>query len=232
MINYGYFRHRFDAHQNTKLNHFVDDIGLVGYAYYYTLLELYGAKISKQDDKNKAEIHMRVIANTWRKRVDSCKKVLTKLQLSDLLVVTIIDSTCTIEIPNFSKYYGSYKKTKVDNAPNKKKVKENKEKESKIKESKPKNITSPLEFLTDEPDLKNWLRTGTAGIQNKILNEYTEKYLSSVIQDSYYWQLENKSRKAGTFLKSWIERDEKREYKIKMKSAFDGVDMEKIKGVI
>ena len=66
--------------------------------------------------------------------------MLTKLQESDLLVVTNIPlsgdlvvtktiSTCHIEIPNFLKYYGSYKKTEAPTPPNK--IKENKRKEKK-----------------------------------------------------------------------------------------------------
>lgn len=135
MINYGYFRHRFDAHTNTKLNNLVDDVGVVGFAYYYLLLEIYGAYISRSDDKNSAQIHQRVLANTWRKRVDSCHLVITKLQLSGLLVFTLTDSIYTIGIPNYLKYFGSYKKTDTEKTPNKKKRKEIKRKENKTKES-------------------------------------------------------------------------------------------------
>lgn len=142
-INYGYFRHRFDAHSNNKLNKFIDEIGLIGYAYYFTLLELYGAVIAKKEDKSCAEIHIRVIANTWRKRVDSCRKVLTKLQLSDLLVVTFNNSTCVLAIPNYLKYYGSYKKTEPSIAPNK--IKENKIKIKKRK-TKAKSVCDHFDF--------------------------------------------------------------------------------------
>lgn len=161
MINYGYFRHRFDAHENIKLNGFVDEIGVQGYGYYYTLLEIYGAHYVRKNDDGFVRIHTRVIANVWRKRVDSCVKILermeqagliittklqlsddlvtTKLQLSYNLVTTKMNPTCLLAIPNFSKYFGSYKKTEPSIAPNKRKEKEIKEKS-----------ISPTPFLTSQ----------------------------------------------------------------------------------
>lgn len=144
MINYGYFRHRFDAHLNTKLNRFVDDVGMVGFAYYYTLLEVYGAHYSQKREGNEVTITTRELANTWRKRVDSVDLILTKLQLSDLLVYTKSYSTYSISIPNFLKYYGSYKKTEPSIAPNKRK--ENKRKE---------NILSDGDFVAPEKIERN-----------------------------------------------------------------------------
>jgi hypothetical protein len=124
MINYGYFRHRFDAHLNPKLNSFVDDVGIIGFAYYYTLLEIYGAHYAKNSKQEFVKITARELANTWRKRVDSVDLVITKLQLSGLLVYTKCDSTYSIDIPNYSKYYGSYKKTTPSTPSNKIKGKE------------------------------------------------------------------------------------------------------------
>lgn len=134
MINYGYFRHRFDASQDPKLQALIDDMGIIALGYYYSLLELYGHHYSSNNNGLEVVIHRRVIANTWRKRVDSCDLVLTKLQLSDLLVYTKHENTYTIAIPNFLKYYGSYKKKKVENAL----IKEKKIKEKKIPPLSPK----------------------------------------------------------------------------------------------
>jgi uncharacterized phage protein (TIGR02220 family) len=126
-INYGYFRHRFDAHLNEKLNKFADKVGLIGFAYYYLLLEIYGTYINNNEDRNHALIHPRTLANIWRKRVDSVHLVMTKLQLSELLVFTLSEQSYEITIPNFLKYYGSYKKTTPQ-------IKENKTKENKTKQ--------------------------------------------------------------------------------------------------
>ena len=130
MINYGYFRHRFDAHKNRKLNALADEMGIEAYACYYLLLELYGSVIASSGVNDSALIHQRVIANTWRKRVDSAHSVLTKLQLSGLLVFTKLDTTYEISIPNFLKYYGSYQKTDRQDVANKRKENKSKEKES------------------------------------------------------------------------------------------------------
>lgn len=141
MINYGYFRHRFDAHKNRKLNALADEIGIEAYAYYYLLLELYGSVIASTESKDSALIHQRVVANTWRKRVDSAHLVLTKLQLSGLLVFTKLDATYEISIPNFLNYFGSYSKTDRQNVANK--IKENKSKINKNKEKEIKVKTFP-----------------------------------------------------------------------------------------
>lgn len=187
MIDYGYFRHRFDAHENTKLNRLVDEIGVEGYGYYYTLLEIYGAHYSKKKESLDVEIHLRVIANTWRKRVDSCHKVLTKLQLSGLLVVTIKNSTCILNIPNYLEYYGPYKKTKGDNASNK--IKENKIKENKRDKNKNAAATSPLLDLIVEKwntmaEVNFLSRVETITSKRKKEFEKTNKLLGTLEQ----WQ--------------------------------------------
>ena len=127
-INYGYFRHRLDASNDPKLQSVIEDIGLVGYAYYFTLLELYATHYNNSEKLGtEVKIHQRVIANTWHKRVDSCNKVLTKLQLSGLLVYTLDNSTYTLDIPNFLNYFGSYGKLKDNQATKKRKEKKRKE---------------------------------------------------------------------------------------------------------
>lgn len=145
-INYGYFRHRFNAHQDPKLQLLVDQMGVQAYGFFYTLLEIYGEHYSKNKEffekHQYVEIHKRIISNAWRKRIDSCDKVITKLELSGLLVTTKSPLSCNLvttksantyqlTIPNFLKYFGSYKKTESKKAPIKRKEKEIKEKEIK-----------------------------------------------------------------------------------------------------
>jgi hypothetical protein len=148
VINYGYFRHRFDAHTDPKLNELADEIGVAAYGYYYTLIELYGSKYADRDENDFVNIHVRTISNMWRKRTDSCDKVMTKLQLSGLLVFTKLQlsstktkNTYSLSIPNFAKYYGSYKK-KTPPTPS------NKRKENKIKVNK--SINSESAFTPDD----------------------------------------------------------------------------------
>jgi hypothetical protein len=76
------------------------------------------------------------------------------------------------------------------------------------------SINSPLEILSfTDPELITWIRKGTFAIQEKLLKKYDYDYLSEVIQKAFYWQLENKKRQAGTFLSSWIERDNNKKLK-------------------
>jgi uncharacterized phage protein (TIGR02220 family) len=102
-------------------------MGVIGVGYYFILLELYGKFYSQKNEDDTVDIHQRVIANSWRKRVDKVHLVLTKMQLSDLLVYTKCDNKVRISIPNFSKYYGKY----GDLLSKERKVKEKKRKESK-----------------------------------------------------------------------------------------------------
>tara|TARA_R110000787_G_scaffold110329_2_gene219035 strand:- start:140 stop:952 length:813 start_codon:yes stop_codon:yes gene_type:complete len=172
MITYGYFRHRFDAHENSKLNLLVDEIGVEAYAYYYTILEIYGSRYCKNTAEKDITIHMRILANVWRKRIDSCHRILTKLHVSGLLVVTksplssnlVVTnkiSTCTISIPNYSKYYGSYKKKESENVViklNKSKV--NKKVKAPVKKATKDNVetdkqTSENELIKEIIDLTN-----------------------------------------------------------------------------
>jgi len=67
---------------------------------------------------------------------------------------------------------------------------------------------SPLNYLfSDYPEIKSWLGTGMKLIQEELLSTYEEGYLRETIISAYAWQVENKKRKAGTYLKAWIDRD-------------------------
>lgn len=181
MINYGYFRHRFDASSDPKLQALVDEMGIAALGYYFSLLEIYGHYFSKKDSENGVVIHRRVLSNTWRKRVDSCDKVLTKLQLSDLLVYTKCKNTYIIDIPNFLKYYGSYKKTHCEKTPNKRK-----EKKNKIKVKQRDAFSHSLGFCADlsEPEV---------GI---LTDKYGHKMVQSNIEKDFIFYKKNPMRKS------------------------------------
>lgn len=219
MIKYGYFRHRFDAHQNAKLNRLADEIGIEAFAYYYTLLELYGAAISKKEDQSSAQIHIRVIANTWRKRVDSCKKVLTKLQLSDLLVVTLCDSTCHISIHNYLKYYGSYQKTDIQKTSNK--IKRNK-----IKINNNKTALFDFEILYQIYPRKQGKTKGMEKCIKEITTEQLYSDLKKAIEN--YGKIcasQNTEKKYikqfSTFMNCWRDYLENEEVPMSIKEIFD-----------
>jgi hypothetical protein len=206
-MNYRYFRHRLDASDDPKLQSLVDDMGIVALGYYYSLLEIYGKHYDDKKENSAVLIHRRVIANTWRKRVDSCDKVLTKLQLSDLLVYTKCKNTYSIDIPNFPKYYGYYGSKTLDKSSKESKVKESKVKESKEVEKK-ENYSEKLTQLVSDNEVVIWLKNnGSQKIQDELYEKYNHDVLAEEIENAYYWQKENnKKRMATTFLRGWMDR--------------------------
>jgi hypothetical protein len=80
--------------------------------------------------------------------------------------------------------------------------------------------TSPLESLNFlDVEIITWLREGSLPIQEKLLKKYDETYLANTIEKAFYWQSENKKRQAGTFLSSWVERDNNKRLKGNMSEA-------------
>lgn len=216
VINYGYFRHRFDASNDPKLQSLVDDMGIAALGYYYSLLELYGHHFSNNGNDLQVTIHRRVVANTWRKRVDSCDKVLTKLQLSDLLVYTKCKNSYSIEIPNFLKYYGSYIKKETQNSSNKRK-------ENKIKEKK-RNIEKKIAKATDVlsldtvhkllPEIEEYALPYAQKMTEKNITTLSEKYtpscVTSVIHDiaNYVEQTGRKYKSYDAVLRKWMSKSD------------------------
>jgi hypothetical protein len=80
------------------------------------------------------------------------------------------------------------------------------------KNTEPENTTpcvipSPLKALfPDDLEIQKWLETGSNKIHTRIFEIYDEKFLVDEIEKAYYWQLENKKRKAGSFLQLWLDR--------------------------
>jgi hypothetical protein len=181
-IDYGYFRHRLDASDDPKLQSLVDDMGVVALGYYYSLLEIYGRKYSQMNDDEKVIIHRRTVSNVWRKRVDSCDKVLTKLQLSGLLVYTKCENTYSLDIPNFPKYFGSYKKKKEERTLIK--GKEKKVKEKKVNKGK---LLFDFENIYQEYPCKEGKKRGMENLHREIKTQ--EQY------DNFCKALKNYTKK-------------------------------------
>lgn len=174
-INYGYFRHRLDATNDPKVQKIIDLLGVEGLGFWWSLVELYGTAYNNSNREDlTVKIHKRVIANTWRKRVDSCDKVLTKLQLSGNLVVTSHDSTYELTIPNFLKYFGSYQKKKQERTL--KKRKENKRKEINIKP-----VNEDVKKVVD------YLNNAT-GKNYKANTDKTKKLITSLLKRDYTFE--------------------------------------------
>jgi hypothetical protein len=138
-----YFRHSFNAHRDPKVMALMDrKNGVALYGFYFILIEIYGASYVDDDSKNLYQkIRIRHIANVTGVRTDRAQswlRVCAELELIDTLSGNFDSTLCQLAIPNFLKYYGSYKKSKGVKCPNKKKIKENKRKENKniIKKNK------------------------------------------------------------------------------------------------
>ena len=141
--NSNYFRHTFDAHNDVKIQNLLDRGGLKAIGAYYIFLEIYGRHIAENDiDLSKSclvEIHIRRIATALRLRSDSTRTVIELIadcKLIESVRFKLDSSSIEVAIPNFAKYYGSYKKTEHIKIPIKeKKIKENKRKINTIKKS-------------------------------------------------------------------------------------------------
>ena len=206
-INYGYFRHRFDAHNDPKIHAIADKMGIVGIGYYYLLIEIYGAAYSSLDDKNqKVVLHIRSISSVWRQRNDYCLLNLSKLAAMGLLRFSNDSSMIELDIPNFPKYFGAYEH-KSDNKRKEKEIKENEIKVNKstksIAQKNPK--VSPLAslFKPDDP-IQKWLLTGSEISQKELLIAHSHHVLAEEVKKAFLWQCEKKPRKAGTFLLTWM----------------------------
>lgn len=134
--NSNYFRHTFDAHNDVKIQNLIDRGGLKAVGAYYILLEIYGRSIAENDvDLNNScvvELHIRRIATAFRLRTDSTRTVIELIadcKLIESVRFKLDSSSVEVAIPNFVKYFGSYKKTEHTKIP----IKENKIKENKIK---------------------------------------------------------------------------------------------------
>lgn len=146
-----YFRHTLNAHNDPKIMSLISrKNGLVGVGFFWILVELYGSAFVNDDEQKEWQVmHIRTIANATGLRSDSTRtwiKVGTELELIDTLWDNFGPTSVQLRIPNFSKYFGYYKKTEAKKCPNKRKRKEKKEKEIK---SIQKN--SSLSLLPDAP---------------------------------------------------------------------------------
>jgi hypothetical protein len=224
-VKSNYFRHSFNAHSDTKIRQLIHKKGPLGYAVYFVLIELYCAKLFDDDERKEVqEFDLKLIGSYLKVRSDSvhsCLIVLSELQLIGHLSLKFDQTMIKLSIPKALKYFGKYEKVRDEICPNKSKVKEIKEKEIYKKKKQPKKvfqntelenttpcvIPSPLKALfPDDLEIQKWLETGSNKIHTRIFEIYDEKFLVDEIEKAYYWQLENKKRKAGSFLQLWLDR--------------------------
>ena len=117
-----FFRHSIEAHNDPKIMTLLKKGKLKSVGFYFTLLEVYArAFFDSDNDKSSVDIHIRRIANATGLRTDS---TLTQLGLlSDCKLIEPVRyksgvSMIQVDIPNFSKYHGSYHKSDTPEIPN------------------------------------------------------------------------------------------------------------------
>lgn len=111
-----YFRHSINAIDDEKIQLAVETLGLVGYAYFFVLVELVARQISDGDVKP-VRIHKHTLQGHFRKRFNGCKKILENLKDCGLLDFEETNGILEVEIKNLAKYLGRYNKDTKKKAP-------------------------------------------------------------------------------------------------------------------
>jgi hypothetical protein len=120
--------------------------------------------------------------------------------------VTKDKNTYLIDIPNYSKYFGSYKKTELEKTPNKRKEKKRKEKESKVKEIKVNSVDDDLKI---SPEIIKILELVKDDLQQTWVRNYPLEFLQAELKKAETWVIANPAKRPklwGRFLTNWFNR--------------------------
>lgn len=240
MINYGYFRHRFDAYTDSKLMKLKEIGGVASVGCYFILLEIYGKSFSDDSTKNIEQIiSARHVSNAFGLRSDSTRtqiELMSDCKLIDAVWLKSESSSIKVCIPNFLKYFGSYKKTGIEKGSNKRKENKRKEKvcvdeEKIIKNQKNEkqtthNIIEEFSCLVDEA--KKYAEKIPEEQQRKLIYEYGEEISNMYVLKLAEWDLRQipSRRKKDYYLTivKWI-----KDAGIESKSEFDRKQAKAIK---
>lgn len=201
-----YFRHSNSAFDDEKIQKCIQLLGYEGYAYYFILLEVL-AKQCENSFKNPITIHQQTLRNLWRKKAESTKKVVRKLEESGLFVATFRESFVDFYIPNLAKYMGKYQTKFPPNSPNKRKEKEKKIKEKEIKEKDLSlaGINSPDDFI--QKWNTEFVAKGYPGCPLTLGGEYQNKF----------FQINKRLREIGKTWNDYMHRVDSSEFLTKHK---------------
>lgn len=219
-----WFKHYSDASRGETLEKIFIKFGLEGEARYWRLVELMAYRFDGSTDSFRFTLE--TIRQSLRHRsLTDCRLFLDHLTTLSTMKVEYSGNDCLIKYDKIMKIKDNHHKNllvvskqlasdlpldkkRIDKKRIDKNIKENIKEKELVKNEAGKEIDSPLSFLfSNEPEIKKWLGTGMKIIQTELLNTYQEDYLRDSIVNAYAWQSENTKRKAGTFLKAWIERD-------------------------
>lgn len=182
MINYGYFRHRFDSHKDPKIIELIHRKGVAAHSLFFLILEVYGYLYSSDKNKNDyQEISYQQLTGTLRVRSDTvknCLEVMEELGLLTQLKSNYGPTMVQLCVPNFPKYFGSYKKTEEKNLLRK----EKKRKQKKIKERT--LIKTPPDKDPAIKGIVDFLNQ-TSGVSFKPETVETEKLIRARIKEGF-----------------------------------------------
>ena len=203
-----YFRHHNDAFSDPKIQKAVELLGYSGYAYYFILLELF-SKHCEDGVKNPITIHQQTVRILLRKSQQSCNKVVTKLQESGLLYVTITKSFYEFSIPNLAKYMGSYSAKFPPNAPNE--IKGNEIKLNKIKRNEIEKETAPSPpIVLHDVNIESFHIPDSVTQSIAMTEGYPAKIISEVAKEAWLiYNANDDKQKNWTRFLSYYFRNEK-----------------------
>lgn len=210
-----WFKHYTDASRSEKLAALMDKTGIEGYGRYWLLVEFLAEKFDGKETEflvNKRTLgrHLGYYRPTMARHWLDIGHTLGLFQVSmSGQCHTNDDSNYLIVFPKLLEIKDNHTKnlqvTTKSLAPRTDKNRIDKSKATKTKSSFSENLIS---LLTDDEIITWCKKTGTAKIQEQLYSDYDHSFLKEEIKAAYYWQLENKIRKAGTFLSSWMKRSD------------------------
>ena len=150
-----YFRHYFNARNDEMIVALMDQFGLQGYFYFFSLIEICSEKV--QDCPHESvTLHAATLRKELRLTTRKLNLLLTFLEQESKIGWTLVGHSYQIKISNLPKYLGKYDFKNSKKGPIKRK--ENKIKQNKIKENKIKESESVSSFHDAKNFLENWNR--------------------------------------------------------------------------
>jgi len=128
------------------------------------------------------------------------RTVLANLQSTSEITIKTTNKYSMISVTNWDKYQEDQPSTIAK--PNKQLTTS-----KKLRSKEEKNVASPLSVYFTESEIIKWLGSGNESLHQSLINEYDLGYLVEQVKKAYFWQSENKPRKAGAYIATWLERD-------------------------
>lgn len=199
-----YFRHSFNARNDEFIVGLMNEFKEKGYFMWFALCEMSGEMLA-DGHKWPLKYNQSRLYKELRCNHSKLHMFFTYCEHRCKISVTYVSPTFSLEIPSLLKYVGKYSEI----SPNKIKEKEIKEKETKeavegeaeaqkiLPEVAPQEIQkkpSPLSFLFNDPEIKNWLNEGIHETHLLLLNKFSHHVLVEQVEAAFVWAREKNVR--------------------------------------